>query len=146
MTKFNIDKLLVKSPTKKKSIPFNFVLDHLEFCDPMIKPMFGCHALYVAAKIVLILRDRESYPEDNGVWLATTQEHHAGLKKEFPYMRSLTLFGKGPTGWQNLPADSPDFEEAVTRACELITKNDPRIGKIPKPKSLNKKSSKRERR
>lgn len=38
-----------------------------------------------------------------------------------------------------LPLDSQDFEDSVLKACELIIKNDPRIGKIPKTK-LRKKS------
>jgi hypothetical protein len=35
------------------------------------------------------------------------------------------------TGWQVLPADAADFEEAALRACELIVAGDPRIGKVP---------------
>ncbi|MCU1312877.1 MAG: hypothetical protein JWM54_634, partial [Acidobacteriaceae bacterium] len=39
------------------------------------------------------------------------------------------------TGWQILPADAPDFESAALRACELVLRSDPRIGKIPKSKN-----------
>jgi hypothetical protein len=91
-------------------------------------------ALYVDDKIVLILRDKDTEKQDNGVWLATTQEHHVSLKKEFPIMRSISIFGPGPSGWQNLPADSEDFEEAVLRACKFVLKRDPRIGKVPAKK------------
>ena len=69
--------------------------------------------------------------EDNGVWLATTEEHHQSLRGEFPNMRSIRLFGKEVTGWQVLPADAQDFEEAALRACELVLGGDPRIGKVP---------------
>ena len=68
---------------------------------------------------------------DNGVWLATTEEHHESLCREFPNMRSITVLGKAVTGWQVLPADAPDFEEAALHACELIVAGDPRIGKVP---------------
>ena len=68
---------------------------------------------------------------DNGVWLATTQEHHQSLRLEFPNMRSIQVLGKKVTGWQVLPADAPDFEAAAMRACELIIGRDPRIGKVP---------------
>ena len=44
-------------------------------------------------------------------------------------MRSIRLFGKEMTGWQVLPADAQDFEEAALRACELVLGRDPRIGK-----------------
>ena len=93
--------------------------------------MFGCLAIYVQEKIVLVLRDKRESAVDNGVWLATTQEHHASLAREFPNMRSIKVLGKPVTGWQVLPADAPDFEEAAIRACELVIAGDPRIGKVP---------------
>jgi hypothetical protein len=97
--------------------------------------MFGCLAVYVGEKIVLILRDkRDKTAADDGVWLATTQDHHESLRREFPNMRSIAVFGKEITGWQVLPAAAPDFEAAALRACELIAAKDARIGKIPKSK------------
>lgn len=94
--------------------------------------MFGCLAVYVEEKVVLILRDRSDSPDDNGVWLATRAEHHASLRCEFPQMRSIRLLGRETTHWQVLPADAPEFETMALRACELIRARDPRIGKIPK--------------
>jgi len=93
--------------------------------------MFGCLAVYIGEKIVLILREKSTYPSDNGVWLATTEEHHSSLRSEFPHMRSIGLLGKKITGWQVLPSDAPDFEEAALRACDLVLARDPRIGKVP---------------
>jgi hypothetical protein len=93
--------------------------------------MFGCVAVYVKDKIVLVLRDRPDRPEDNGVWLATIPDHHESLRKDFPNMRSIGAIGKDVTGWQVLPADSDDFEETALRACELVLGRDPRIGKVP---------------
>lgn len=120
--------------SKKKPIPFLFVLEELEAISPTTKPMFGAVGVYIENKIVFILRDKATSPEDNGVWIATTIEHHTSLQTLFPNMRSLKLFGPGPTGWQVLPADTDDFEESVIKACELVLKRDPRIGKIPKQK------------
>ena len=93
--------------------------------------MFGCTAIYVAEKIVLILRDKPASSKDNGVWLATTHEHHESLRREFPNMRSIELLGKKITGWQLLPADAVDFEESALRACDLVIARDARIGKVP---------------
>lgn len=115
-----------------KTIPFNFVIENLFALDPIIKSMFGAYAIYVGNKIVLILRDKKD--EDSGVWIATVPEHHASLKKEFPIMRSIKIFGSGETAWQVLPMEEDDFETSVNRACDLILKGDIRIGKIPKPK------------
>ena len=118
----------------RKAIPHEFVLDALATVSPRTNPMFGCLAVYVGNKIVLILRDKRQPDADNGVWLATTEEHHESLRREFPNMRSVQVFRKKVTGWQVLPVDAPDFEEAALRACELIVARDPRIGKVPKPR------------
>ncbi len=93
--------------------------------------MFGCLAVYVEDKIVLVLREKPGDTSDNGVWLATTARHHESLRSEFPNMRSIRALGKEVTGWQILPVEAPDFEHAALRACELIAAGDPRIGKVP---------------
>ena len=120
---------------RKKKIPFDMVLTELESLGPTTNPMFGCTAVYVDEKIVFILRDRPSHPEDNGVWVATTREHHASLRKDLPSLRSIgVLAGGAETGWQILPAGEETFEDEVLRACAMVLREDPRIGKIPKPK------------
>ena len=115
----------------RKPVPHRFVLDALAELEPRTNPMFGCLAIYVGEKIVLILRDKPSYPPDNGVWLATTHEHHDSLRDEFPSMRSIQLLGKKITGWQVIPADSKNFESDALHACELVLAGDLRIGKVP---------------
>jgi hypothetical protein len=117
---------------KRRAVPHAFVLEALAPLSPQTRSMFGCLAIYVGDKIVLLLRDRPDRPADNGVWLATTVEHHESLRREFPNMRSIQLLGKEVTGWQVLPVDTPDFESAALCACELIVAGDPRIGKVPK--------------
>ncbi len=117
---------------RRKAAPHEFVLDALAPLSPLTRPMFGCLAVYVEDKIVLILRDKRDSPADNGVWLATAAEHHASLRRDFKPMRSVRVLGASVTNWQVLPADAPDFEAAALRACELILAGDPRIGKVPK--------------
>jgi hypothetical protein len=116
---------------KRKPIPHKFVLDAISSVSPWTRPMFGCLAVYVERKIILILRDKPDNRADNGVWLATTCEHHESLRSEFPSMRSIQVLGNGVTGWQVLPSEEEDFEEAALRACEMVVAGDPRIGKIP---------------
>jgi hypothetical protein len=130
-----------QSAKPRKVVPFEFVLDAIALLSPRTRSMFGCLAIYVEDKIVLILRDKGDGSSDNGVWLATTKEQHESLRREFPNMRAIQGLGKEVTGWQVLPADAPDFEEAALRACELIMAMDPRIGKVPARKA--RKSSKR---
>ena len=124
------DPLLAGKPRKR--IPYEFVLEALAELSPWTRPMFGCTAVYVEEQIVLVLREKAGISPDNGVWLATTLDHHDSLRRDFPNMRSIEVLGKKVTGWQVLPADSPDFEQAAMHACELVLARDPRIGKVPK--------------
>jgi hypothetical protein len=116
---------------KKSPIAFDFILDYLTAASPIVKPMFGCHAVYLGDKIMIILRKKVPADTDNGVWIATDKPHHESLKKEFPAMRSIRIFGEAGSKWQLLPEESDDFESAALRLCELILKGDNRIGKIP---------------
>jgi hypothetical protein len=118
--------------TRRPATPHEFVVDAIAPLAPTTRRMFGSLAVYVEDKIVFILRDRDAGPEDNGVWLATTLEHHASLQRLFPTLRSIRIFGKNVTGWQLIPADAPGFEEAALKACGLVRAADPRIGKVPK--------------
>jgi len=146
MPKRNPDALFAtRKPAAK--LPFDFVLQELAELEPYTRPMFGCHSVYVEDKIVFILRDRGSPRQDDGVWVATTQEHHASLRREMPSLRSITvLAGGGITGWQMLPADADDFEPSVLHACALVIAGDPRIGKIPQRKKKRPAPSARRRR
>jgi hypothetical protein len=130
---------------KRKPIPHEFVLDAIASVSPWTRPMFGCLAVYVEDKIVLVLRDKQDHAADNGVWLATSHDHHESLLREFPSMRPIQLLGKRTTGWQVLPADASDFEQAALRACELIVARDPRIGKLPGTKRVSRQGARVEK-
>lgn len=119
---------------KVKTIPFDFVLEALEAMHPRVNPMFGCHAIYIGEKIMLIVRLKQPEDPDNGIWVARSPEDNQSLNRQFPTLRSITIFGDKQTSWQNLPYDSDDFEERAFEICDLIKKGDPRIGKVPKPK------------
>ncbi len=135
------DTFLRSAPRSR--VPHEFVLDALESIAPETKPMFGCLAVYVRERIVLILRDHREHRADNGVWLATRAEHHASLRAEFPHMRSIQLFGTPVTSWQVLPADASDFEESALHACELVLTRDPRIGRVPATRQRATKTTKK---
>ena len=119
-------------------VPYSFILDLLSRVDPIVKPMFGCHAIYVGPKLVFIVR-KKGKDNDDGVWISIVPEYYENLKKEFPSMRPIEIFGPGSKGWQLLPADSDDFESTVIKACDLVLIGDERIGKIPKGKGKKKK-------
>jgi hypothetical protein len=121
------------------------VLDAIATLSPRTRSMFGCLAIYVQDKIVLILRDKRDQTADNGVWLATTEDQHRSLRREFPHMRSIQVLGKKVTGWQVLPADAQDFEEAALHACDLVLAGDTRIGKVPKKRRASRSATKKAR-
>lgn len=123
---------------KKNPVAFEFVVDALERLHPEIRPMFGCHALYAGERMLLILRKKDAHRDDNGIFIATTREHHESLKKSFPSIRHIHIFG--PTSeWLNLPEDAVDFEEAAFEICRLIMAGDKRIGKVPPARKKRKK-------
>jgi len=123
---------------KQTVIPFDFVLEQLFSMEPHTRPMFGCQAIYVGDKIMMILRNKAGeHEDDNGIWISTKTEHHATLKKIFPSMRSIQVLGNGATNWQILPAEADDFEESAIKVCGLILKGDSRIGNIPKARKKN---------
>jgi hypothetical protein len=109
MTTRRVDNAL-PAVKQRKPVPHEFVLEAIAALSPETRSMFGCLAIYVGDKIVLILRDRRDGTADNGVWLATTEQHHESLRRDFPNMRSIQVFQKKVTGWQVLPVDAPDFE------------------------------------
>src|ERR1700730_1245602 len=128
-----------------RKIPFDFVLDEIAALAPHTRPMFGCTAVYIDDKIVFVLRDKPSAAGDNGVWVATTREHHASLRQELPCMRSIALLGSGVTGWQVLPAQADDFEACALHACALVCARDVRIGKVPAPRRTRRSGAKKTR-
>jgi hypothetical protein len=133
--------------TTKKKIPFEFVLDELGDLTYWTRPMFGCTAIYVEEKIVLVLRYKPERRDDSdGVWVATTREHHVSLRRQLPNLRSIAVLGGNETGWQMLPVGASDFEESVRLACALVRAGDPRIGKVPKAKKRRERAVKRHQR
>jgi hypothetical protein len=127
----------------RNNIPFDFVFDHLLPLEVTVRPMFGLFAVYAGEKIMLILRQRKTQPEINGVWVATKKEYHKSLKKELPSLCPVTAYANvfGETEWQMLPESSDHFETAVIKVCELIVRGDPRIGRLPKPRPKKKKKT-----
>jgi hypothetical protein len=120
--------------TIKKKIPFAFALEELEALSPAIKPMFGGVIVYIGEKMTLFLYDREKLPGFKGVSLATTPEQYRSLAQEFSSTRDAEPKKIGEHPWLHIPAEAADFEEQVSKACELILNGDPRIGRAPGPK------------
>ena len=122
-------------PPKRKSPPYPFVLEALAALHPEVRPMFSGFAVYVADKIVAMLRDSVKAPEDNGLWLVLSEGTDPGdptLRRELPSLRTIGILGGKIGHWLLVPADGSDFEAESFSVCELILARDPRIGRIPK--------------
>jgi hypothetical protein len=120
---------------KRKPAPYSFILEALTPLEPEVRPMFSGFAVYLADKIVLMLRDSPKQPEDNGVWLVFSEAANltdAGIRRDFPSLRLIGLLGGKIAHWRLIPADGPAFESEALHACELILKHDVRFGRVPK--------------
>ena len=111
-------------------VPYEFVFDYLPQ-DIIVKPMFGMHYIYWGKRIMLILRNRENQPELNGIWVATSKEHHHKLQMHIPALGSFFIDGDERHGdWLLIPADADDFEGAAIKVCEMISHGNSMIGKL----------------
>ena len=119
---------------RRKRLPHEFVLDAVAEVCPTTRAMFGALAVYVGEKIVFLLRDRPTDPQANGVWLAIPTEFQENLHADFPNVGPVRIMGKEISGWRLLAVDADDFETSALHACELVVRNDPRIGKVPNRK------------
>jgi hypothetical protein len=124
----------------QKNIPCDFVFDYLMPLEVTVKPMFGVWAIYV---------DKKNYA------CSKATKRFSGNKRRMDCPpRSITKFKKGvafvmlisnnsnrlkETEWQLLPDDTDEFEVSARKACDLIKRNDHRIGRIPLPRQKEKK-------
>jgi len=122
--------------TKIKNQSFAFVLDELTELPVRTRAMFGCTAVYVEEKIVLVFCDRPQLTEDRGIWVCIPSQYCREMKADFPTLRGVSFFENENSAWQCLPQDDPNFEETALQVCALIRKRDPRIGRTPKPKRI----------
>ncbi|MGZ3749966.1 MAG: hypothetical protein ACXVB0_24295 [Mucilaginibacter sp.] len=113
-----------------RPVPYEFVFDYLP-SGIITKKMFGMHYIYLSKRIMLILRKQEKESDLNGIWVATSKEHHENLKKSIPELGSFFINQDERHGnWLFLSGDAEDFEEAAIKVCELISHGDPRIGRL----------------
>lgn len=125
----------MRAPQK---IAFDFVIEELYSRHPQVKPIFGAHGVYIGNKIVCILREKDSYPNDNGIWIASPSENHESLKELIPVLRKIEMFGDSAGDWLLIPSVDEDFETFANAFCSLVLQGDLRIGKISKAKFLRK--------
>lgn len=114
-----------------KPTAFQFVLDELASLRPVIRKMFGFTHVYLDDRLLLSLRESARQPRHNGVWLYTEAEHLDSLRQTFPALPRHCFWKsrQGGKGWVILAATFEEFEEYAFKACELILRGDPRLGR-----------------
>jgi hypothetical protein len=123
-----------------REIPFDFIFDYLLPIETTTKPFFGMFAVRHGQRLLLLLRQRDNEPDMNGIWVATTPDGLDSLQEEFPALLCKFSPRKGArrkdsASWLLIPPDAADFERTAISICDLIVHRDPRIGRIPKPRT-----------
>lgn len=120
----------MKGVSKRRPIPFPFIIEELESLRPTVRSLFGFTHVYMEGKLLFSLRDATTRPDSNGMWLYTTTEHADRLAREFSDLPRRQIWRSGKKAWIVLASRLPDFEEHAFRACELILRGDQRIGRL----------------
>ena len=113
-----------------KSHPLHWVVESL-WDEPsyLEKSMFGCRACYLHGRLMLVLASQDEDPW-RGLLIPTEKEFHPSLLAEYPGVVVHPVLGK----WLYMAEDSEEFEETAQRLVERISRADPRIGVMPKPR------------
>ena len=118
-----------------KTHPLEWLIEPLETQSTYIrKKMFGCEAVYLNGKLMLVLTASEE--PWNGVLVATSREHHPTLQADWGQLTSHPVLGK----WLYISQNNAAFESTATSIVKSILKSDSRIGVEPKPKKMKRTS------
>jgi hypothetical protein len=97
------------------------------------KPMFGCLAIYIHGKLMLVLASGEE--PWNGLMIPTDYQFHQDIMEDYPDVVQHSVLKK----WLYLPEAIEDFESVAQDIVESIKMNDQRFGVEPKEKISKKK-------
>ena len=101
------------------------------------KRMFGGLAVYLFEKMMMIIVE----PTQSGRWdwhgilLCTEFENQKAIIEQFPGLAPHEILKK----WLFISTDQTEFESTMIEIAELIRRNDPRFGIIPKQRPKRKK-------
>ncbi len=123
-----------RSKKKPKTHPFLYIVEPLmEEPSYFEKPMFGCHAVYLHGRLMLVLALGEE-PWD-GLLIPTEYQFHDAIVKEFSDVVRHSVLKK----WLYLPEATEDFETVASDIVTAIKINDQRFGVEPKERVFRKK-------
>ena len=113
-----------------KQHPLDWLLPELKARPDFVsKPMFGCKAVYLRGRLVLVLAARvEPW---NGVLCPTEREHHVSLRHQFETLMPHPILPK----WLYLSMEHDGFEQTALKLVDCILAGDGRIGIEPGAKN-----------
>ena len=96
------------------------------------RQMFGCLAVYLHGRMVLLMSEGEE--PWNGLLIPTEHEHHKSILNEFSDIVQHPVLKK----WLYLPENIEDFESVASEIVRAIEINDSRFGVEPKERKSRK--------
>jgi hypothetical protein len=90
--------------------------------------MFGCEAIYLDDRLVLVLADGDE--PWNGVIVPTERELQPEIRALWPTLEPHPILGK----WLYVSRSNEDFESVAQAVVERLRRGDSRLGTIPKPR------------
>jgi len=121
------------SKKKKPQNPLLWVVDSiLEEPSYIERAWFGCRAIYLHGKLMLVLCSGEE--PWNGLLIATEHEFHESIREDFDYVVQHPVLKK----WLYLAEASEDFESVSSEIVEAISTGDQRFGVEPKERKRKK--------
>jgi hypothetical protein len=113
-------------PRAKAVHPLAWVIEPLASeASLVVRPMFGCRAVYVSGRMVLVLAASEE--PWRGVLVPTERAHHAALIADCPALRPHLVLPK----WLYLPEAAASFERDAAWLVARVRAGDPRVGIEP---------------
>jgi len=111
----------------KKQHPLLWVVESLmEEPSYLEKPMFGCLAIYLHGRLMLVLAS--GVEPWNGLLIPTEHQFHDAILKEFSDIVQHSVLKK----WLYLPEATEDFETVASDIVEAVRMNEQRFGVEPK--------------
>jgi hypothetical protein len=116
-----------KSKKKPKQHTLLWVVESLmEEPSYLEKPMFGCLAIYLHGRLMLVLASGEE--PWNGLLVPTEHQFHTAIMREFRDVVQHPVLKK----WLYLPEATEEFEPSASDIVDAIKINDERFGVEPK--------------
>ena len=122
--------------SKKKQYRLHWLAEPImEESSYIEKRMFGCLAIYLHGRMVLLMAEGEE--PWNGLLVPTEHQFHDSIMNELQDIVQHPVLKK----WLYLPEDTEVFESVASGIVHAIEMNDPRFGVEPKERKPRKRKN-----